>query len=76
MYPATTRRIGRVRTNFTTSTPAENGTHYAFALHYELTAQKVSLKSTIDDLCHESSKDGEGDDDELISMAAHGLPIW
>ena len=51
----------------------KNGTHYAFALHYELTTQKVSLKAQLTTYAM-NPKNGEGDDDELISMTAYGAP--
>ena len=51
----------------------KNGTHYAFALHYELTTKKVSLKAQLTTYAM-NPKNGEGDDDELISMTAYGAP--
>ena len=51
----------------------KNGTHYAFALHYELTTQKVSLKAQLTTYAM-NPKNGEGDDNELISMTAYGAP--
>lgn len=49
----------------------KNGTHYAFALHYELTTKRVSLKAQLTTYAM-NPKNGEGDDDELISMTAYG----
>ena len=51
----------------------KNGTHYAFALHYELTTKRVSLKAQLTTYAM-NPKNGEGDDDELISMTAYGAP--
>lgn len=51
----------------------KNGTHYAFALHYELTTKRVSLKAQLTTYAM-NPKNGEGDDDELISMTAYGTP--
>lgn len=51
----------------------KNGTHYAFALHYELTTKRVSLKAQLTTNAM-NPKNGEGDDDELISMTAYGAP--
>ncbi|MFR5659035.1 MAG: hypothetical protein ACLUDU_14135 [Butyricimonas faecihominis] len=51
----------------------KNGTHYAFALHYELTTKSVSLKAQLTTYAM-NPKNGEGDDDELISMTAYGAP--
>ena len=51
----------------------KNGTHYALALHYELTTKRVSLKAQLTTYAM-NPKNGEGDDDELISMTAYGAP--
>ena len=51
----------------------KNGTHYAFALHYELTTKRVSLKAQLTTYAM-NPKNGEGDDNELISMTAYGAP--
>ena len=51
----------------------KNGTHYAFALHYELTTKRVSLKAQLTTYAM-NPKNGDGDDDELISMTAYGAP--
>ena len=51
----------------------KNGTHYAFALHYELTTKRVSLTAQLTTYAM-NPKNGEGDDDELISMTAYGAP--
>ena len=51
----------------------KNGTHCAFALHYELTTKRVSLKAQLTTYAM-NPKNGEGDDDELISMTAYGAP--
>ena len=51
----------------------KNGTHSAFALHYELTTKRVSLKAQLTTYAM-NPKNGEGDDDELISMTAYGAP--
>ena len=51
----------------------KNGTHHAFALHYELTTKRVSLKAQLTTYAM-NPKNGEGDDDELISMTAYGAP--
>lgn len=51
----------------------KNGTHYAFAVHYELLWEQISLKAQATVYAmHPKNKDG--DDDTTVSMTAYGAP--